>query len=245
MTAEQVLVALAAFLVAGVAKGAVGMGLPPIAIGLMTLAVPLGDALALVVLPTITTNLFQALYGGRFVTLLRRFGTMAAAAIAGVIGVAVILGQLGAPAMIGWLGLLLVLYAGLALVAWRPTVPRDAEAWANPLVGIASGAVAGLTGIAAMPFLPYMQSLQIARDELVQGLGIMFIFIMGALAVALAQQNVLTAVNSLGSAAAIAPTFLGVWLGQKLRRRFSPEMFRRVFLFGLLAIGLHMSTRLL
>jgi uncharacterized protein len=245
MTLEQIVVAAVAFLTAGLAKGAIGMGLPPIALGIATLALPLGDALAMLVLPTITTNLFQAFYGGRFAPLLRRFGTMAVGAAMGVIGVAILVGKLGTPDMIGWLGLLLVLYAALALFAWRPVLPRAAEAWTNPVIGLASGAVAGLTGMAAVPFLPYMQSLQIARDELVQGMGIMFVVIMGALAVALVQQNVLTTANAVGSVAALAPTFLGVWLGQKLRYRISPEAFRRAFLYAMLALGLHMARGLL
>ena len=90
-------------------------------------------------------------------------------------------GQLGSPKAVAWVGVLLVIYAGLALTAWRPSVPRAAERWANPLIGVASGAVAGITGVAAVPFLPYMQSLDIDRHELVQALGIMFVFIMGAL----------------------------------------------------------------
>lgn len=245
MTLEQVVVAAGAFVVAGIAKGAIGMGMPPIALGLMTLAVPLGDALAFLVLPTITTNVFQALYGQRFAVLLRRFGGMAIASAVGVIGIVVLVGKLGSAGMVGWLGLVLVLYAAIALFAWRPTMPRAAEVWASPLVGLASGAVAGLTGMAAVPFLPYMQSLQIARDELVQGMGIMFVVIMGALAVALVQQNILTTANALGSVFALVPTFLGVWLGQRIRRRISPEMFRKVFLYGMLALGLHMARGLL
>jgi len=87
--------------------------------------------------------------------------------------------------------------------------------------GLETDAERLFTGMAAVPFLPYMQSLQIARDELVQGMGIMFVVIMGALAIALVQQNVLTTTNALGSALALAPTFLGVWLGQKVRDRKS------------------------
>ena len=133
----------------------------------------------------------------------------------------------------------------LALFAWRPVMPRAAEWWASPLIGLASGAVAGLTGMAAVPFLPYMQSLQIGRDDLVQGLGIMFVFIMGALAIALVHQNIFTIANTAGSVVALAPTFLGVWIGQKLRRRIPPELFRKAFLFGLLALGLQMARGLL
>jgi hypothetical protein len=124
-------------------------------------------------------------------------------------------------------------------------VPRTAEIWANPLIGLASGAVAGSTGVAAVPFLPYMQSLDIDRHDLVQALGIMFLFIIGALTVALAVQGAFHLTNLLGAIAAIVPTFLGVWLGQKARQAASPETFRRIFLLGMFVIGLHMARTLL
>jgi uncharacterized protein len=133
----------------------------------------------------------------------------------------------------------------LALTAWRPAVSRTTERWANPLVGLASGAVAGITGVAAVPFLPYMQSLDIDRHDLVQALGIMFLFIIGALTVALAVQGAFHLANLLGAIAAIVPTFLGVWLGQKARQAASPETFRRIFLLGMFVIGLHMARTLL
>jgi uncharacterized protein len=245
MTELQMLVVAGAFIVAGIAKGVIGVGLPPIAIGLMTLALPLGDALAIMTIPTLATNIFQALYGRRFLALLRRFGTMAAAAVIGVIGVAILIGKLGSPSTTGWLGLLLMLYALLALFAWRPSMPRAAEPWANPLIGLATGAVTGITGIAAVPFLPYMQSLQISKNELIQALGILFVFLTGALAAALVQQNIFDTANTIGGTAAIAPTLLGVWIGQKLRHAASPETFRKIFLFGMLALGLHMARGLL
>ena len=245
MTELQMAVVAVAFIVAGIAKGAIGIGLPPIAIGLMTLALPLGDALAIMVIPTLTTNIFQAIYGGHFLALLRRFGSMAAAAVVGVFVVAVTLGKLGSPGTVGWLGLVLVIYALLALFAWRPVMPRAGEPWVNPLIGLASGAVAGITGMAAVPFLPYMQSLQISKNELIQGLGILFLFIIGALTLALVQQNVFDTANAIGGVAAIVPTFLGVWVGQKVRHAASPETFRKIFLYGMLALGLHMSRSLL
>jgi uncharacterized membrane protein YfcA len=115
----------------------------------------------------------------------------------------------------------------------------------NPVMGVASGFVAGITGIAAIPFLPYMQSLEINKDDLVQALGILFIFLIGALSFALLRQGAFDATNVIGGVAAIVPTSIGVWLGQKSRNALSPEMFRRVFLVGLLGIGLHMARGLL
>ncbi|MEA2811234.1 MAG: uncharacterized protein QOJ17_5375, partial [Rhodospirillaceae bacterium] len=191
------------------------------------------------------TNVWQAIYGRDFLKLLRRFWTMAVASVAALIFVAVVLGHLGSQRAMAWVGVILVLYAALALTAWRPAVSRVTERWANPLVGLASGAVAGVTGVAAVPFLPYMQSLDIDRHDLVQALGIMFLFIIGALTVALAVQGAFDVANLLGAIAAIVPTFLGVWLGQKARRAVSPETFRRIFLIGMFAIGLHMARTLL
>ena len=77
MTEVQILVIFIAFIFAGIAKGAVGIGLPPIAVGLMTLAMPLEDALAIMTIPTLVTNIWQAAYGRGLLRLFRRFWTLA------------------------------------------------------------------------------------------------------------------------------------------------------------------------
>jgi uncharacterized protein len=245
MDLVQMLVIAGAFVVAGIAKGAIGMGMPPIAIGLMSFALPLESAIAIMVLPTMVTNVWQAIYGGGFRPLMRRFGTMATTAMVGILGVGLLFSNLGSPSTTGWVGVLLALYSLLALTPWRPKVPRGAERWANPLVGLASGAVAGTTGVAAVPFLPYMQSLDMDRHELVQALGIMYVFITGMLAVSLALHGAYHLTNIAGGIGAVAPTMLGVWLGQKARRRLSPETFRRIFILGMLGVGVRLATSLL
>ena len=239
------LVIAGAFIVAGIAKGAIGMGMPPIAIGLMSFAVPLESAIAIMVVPTMITNIWQAIYGGGFRPLMRRFGSMAVTAMVGILAVGYLLSDLGSPGTAGWVGVLLVLYSLIALTPYRPRVPRRAEPWANPLIGLASGAVAGSTGVAAVPFLPYMQSLDMDRHELVQALGIMFVFITGMLAVSLALHGAYHLTTSVAGIVAIAPTMLGVWLGQHARRRLSAETFRRIFIFGMLGVGLQLARSLL
>ena len=245
MSLTQIAVIAVAFVVAGVAKGAIGMGMPPIAIGLMSFAVPLESAIAVMVVPTMVTNVWPAIYGGGFRVLMRRFGTMAFTAMVGILGVGLLFSSLGSARTTGWVGVILVLYSLLALTRWRPRVPRSAEWWANPVIGLASGAVAGSTGVAAVPFLPYMQSLEMDAHELVQALGIMFMFITGMLAVSLALHGAYHLTNSVGSIAAVAPTMAGVWLGQKARRRLRPETFRKIFIFGMLGVGLHLGSGLL
>jgi uncharacterized membrane protein YfcA len=241
MTEVQWAVVAVAFLIAGISKGVVGMGLPPIAIGIMSFALPLSDAIAIMVIPTITTNFWQAFYGGHFRAMTKRFWPLGVSAAAGVILTGWVLGKVGTPAAVAWLGVVLVIYATIALLAWRPRTPRSAEGWAGPLIGVSSGAVAGVTGMAAVPFLPYMQSLELTKDELVQALGILFVIITVALAVALAGQGIFGTANVAAGIAANLPVFAGIWLGQKLRRAAQPETFRKVFLISMFAIGLHMA----
>jgi uncharacterized protein len=124
MTLTQVLVTALAFLVAGVAKGAIGMGLPPIALAIMSFAVPLESAIAMMVVPSMASNIWQAVYGGGFVRLLVRFRIMAATSVAALLFVALAFGQLGSPKAVAWVGVILVIYSGLALTAWRPSGGR-------------------------------------------------------------------------------------------------------------------------
>ncbi|HJQ58569.1 MAG TPA: sulfite exporter TauE/SafE family protein [Vineibacter sp.] len=241
---ESIAIVAAAFLVAGLVKGAAGMGLPPIALGLTTLVVPVSEALALLTVPTLVTNTWQALYGGHFRAMLRRFWLMGLMMVIGVLIAARGLKALGSPQSAGWLGVMLVLFSIAALTAWRPRVSPQAESWANPLCGLATGIIGGIAGVAAIPFLPYMQSLQILRDELVQGLGILFVVFTAALTVALWDVGALNAGNLTGAALATLPTMLGVWLGQRFRFAISPEAFRKFFLVVLLGLGLNLARAL-
>ncbi|MEI6204247.1 MAG: hypothetical protein WCP68_20050, partial [Enhydrobacter sp.] len=95
MTTVQILVIAVAFVIAGVAKGAIGMGMPPIAIGIMTFALPLDQSLAIMVLPTMVTNIWQAIYGGGFVRLMRRFWPMALTATVALFAIALPFDHLG------------------------------------------------------------------------------------------------------------------------------------------------------
>jgi uncharacterized membrane protein YfcA len=241
---DYMVVVLGAFLVAGVIKGAVGMGLPPTAVALTTLVLPLHEALALMTVPTLVTNLWQAVWGGHFRDLVRRFWPLAIAMVAGVLISATVFRELGSPLANGILGILLIAFAVIALAAWVPHLPRRFERWTNLPMGLLSGLVGGITGIAAVPFLPYMNALELSRDELVQALGILFICFTIAIGIALADAGALTVTNAGAAAIATVPTALGVWLGQRLRRYVSAEAFRRMFLIVLLGLGINMARTL-
>jgi uncharacterized membrane protein YfcA len=111
------------------------------------------------------------------------------------------------------------------------------------IVGAATGLVTGATGVFVIPAVPYLQALGLAKDDLVQALGLSFTVSTVALAIGLAKGGALHA-GSLGlSLLAVLPALLGVWAGQRLRHRISPASFRRWFLICLLLLGLELALR--
>ena len=65
------------------------------------------------------------------------------------------------------------------------SVPRSAEIWLGPMVGIATGFVMAATGVFVIPALPYLQAIGLEKDELVQALGLHFTVSTVALALVL------------------------------------------------------------
>src|SRR4051812_21534850 len=70
------LIAAIAFLIAGLVKGVIGLGLPTVAIGLLGLVMPPAEAAALLVVPSLVTNIWQLAAGPSFMTLLLRLWPM-------------------------------------------------------------------------------------------------------------------------------------------------------------------------
>ncbi len=64
------------FIAAGIVKGVLGMGLPTVAIGILGLVIAPVEAAAMLVLPSLITNVWQLIAGTSFVALSKRFGSL-------------------------------------------------------------------------------------------------------------------------------------------------------------------------
>ncbi len=240
---ELIAIAAAAFLAAGFTKGVIGMGLPTVSLALLVLVVGLKEAMALMLVPSIVTNIWQALAGGHFAAMIKRLWPLLLAAVPAIFLGAGVLARADALLVSAIFGVLLALYAAQALT--RATIPQPGrhERWMSPLTGAATGIMTGLTGSFVMPAVPYMQALGLKRDELVQAMGISFTLSSGVLALALAGQALLPAELGLLSAAALVPSAIGMVLGQWVRKRLSEERFRQVLFVALLLLGVWLTLR--
>lgn len=231
------------FLLAGLVKGTIGLGLPSIAIGLLALAMTPAQAAAIMIFPSLVTNVWQMLSGRFFVPLLRRLWSLVLASAVGIwLGGGVLTSADARFAALG-LGVMLLLYAALGLTAVRFSVDRRHEWWMSPLMGLLTGLVAGGTGVFVIPAGPYFQAIGLTKDELVQALGLSFTVSTVVLAVVLWRGGAMHLGNAAGSVLAVLPALAGMVIGQRIRSLASEETFRRWFFLALLLLGAQQAIR--
>jgi uncharacterized protein len=243
MTEPVLLFVAAVFALAGLAKGVIGLGLPTISMGMLAVVMAPAEAAAILILPSLVTNVWQMLAGPRLKALVRRLWLA-------MLGVAA-----GTLAGAGWiasadprwggalLGGILAVYALSGLRSLTFAVPKASERWLGPMVGVTTGLITAATGVFVFPAVPYLQSLGFEKDELVQALGLAFTVSTIALAFNLAAASALNWSVGPAALAALATACAGMWAGQHLRARLRPETFRLLFFVGLLLLGLYLVAR--
>lgn len=242
VTSTVLLVALGLFC-GGWVKGVFGMGLPTVALGLLSLLMPPVEAATLIVVPTLATNAWQFATGPGPVGVVARFATLLiGVAIGTVAGVGFLTGSHTALVSLA-LGGVLILYAVVGMVSTRFHVTQHAERWASPLIGVVTGVVNGATGISVMPLVPYLSSIGLQREALIQAMGLVFLVSMLALAACLAWTGHFHVASAGASALALLPVFAGMYAGQVVRLRLHADAYRRWFFIGLIALGAYSAVR--
>lgn len=238
-----ILAIAATFFAAGLVKGATGMGLPTVAMGVLGALISPTAAAALLLVPSFVTNVWQLFRGPRFGTLIRRLWSMMTTLVIGTVAGSSLLATGGGALTTRGLGVALIGYSTYALFAKPMRIPARWEYWLSPLIGLATGLITGATGMFTVPAVPYIQSLELDPDDLVQALGLSFTVSTAALAVGLIGRGAVPIADMVTSTFAVIPALLGIVAGQGLRARISPQVFRRLFLVFLMVLGLQMALQ--
>ena len=228
---------IAIFTLAGLIKGTIGLGLPAVSMGLLTIFMSPFQTATLLIIPSMLTNFWQLFAEGHVLQLIRRFWLLLLGIIVGSVwSVFPTLGhsEFHSEAM-------LALYGLYGLFAKKmPDLSRH-ESWLSPIMGYLGGALTVATGVVVIPVVPYLQTLHLKRDDLVQALGLAFTTSTLCLAIFLHQNPVEDIpIDYAMSAIALVPALIGMWLGKKIRYRIPEQKFRTVFFIGLIALGSYM-----
>ena len=238
-----VLLAIAgAFLFAGTVKGTLGVGLPLASIPILAQVIEPATAVSLTVVPVVVTNVWQALQGGHYREVLRRFRLFLVCLVAGVVAGAQILATADPQATKIVLGVFVAAISLVQVIGGGFIVPDRARAWLDPVVGAASGVFGGMAGM-MIPTVLYAAALRLSKHLVIGLFAVIALCGTTPLYVTLFANGVLSWPELAASAAAMAPTAAGLVLGMKIRDRISQRVFERCLFVGLIVVGLNLIRK--
>lgn len=229
------------FLLAGSVKGVIGLGLPTVSLAILAIAFDLTSAMAMLLLPSFVTNLWQAIDGARGLVLLRRLRVFLVSASLAIGVGAIALHHIDLRWLSALLGILLVVYATFGLSGFSIRIDEAKQDSQGMAYGMVNGLLTGMTGSFVVPGVIYLQAIKLTRDELVQAMGMLFTLSTLVLGVSLLVSGLLSVQLGLGSALGLVPAMVGMALGQRIRRRLSEKRFRQLFFIGLLGMGIYLA----
>lgn len=220
----------AMFVLGGVVKGTLGVGLPLVVVPLLSLLMPAPQAMGLLVLPVLLSNALQALEGGRLRYAVRRFWPLMLAQLVATV-IAVQLSMLmSLKALNSAIAFTVITAVVLMAVQPRGEIPARHQAWAGPVVGAVAGFLAGLSSLTGPILIAYLMALRLKRDEFVGSISI--IYLLGAIPM----YGAMLGWGRFGwtevgwSFLALVPMYAGMRAGAALRHRLSEIVFRRLLL---------------
>ncbi len=233
----------AAYFIAALVKGVTGLGYSSTCLPILTLAFGLKEALPMVLIPSVASNLVVLMSTGGFLASAQRFWPMVLSAAASVFAGLWALTRMRSESAAAVLGVVLLMYVGFALANARFRLSEARTRRLEPAIGAATGFVNGLTGSQVMPLLPYLLSLDIARERFLQASNQSFTLSSIAMFIGLGMAGLMTVEVLTVSAFGLVLVALGVRIGQRIGRHLAPQAFRTAVLIVLAALGLGLILR--
>lgn len=235
----------AAYFVAALVKGVTGLGYSSTCLPILTLAFGLKDALPLVLIPSVASNIVVMSATSGFRAAASRFWPLLLSAAASVFAGLWVLTQVESRSAAAALGVVLMIYVGFALANARFRLDETRSRKLEPVIGAATGFVNGLTGSQVMPLIPYLLSLDLDRPRFLQASNQSFTLSSASMFIGLGAVGLMTPPVVVVSACGLVLVALGVRLGRRISRRLSPDGFRKAVLIVLAALGLGLVLRAL
>lgn len=235
----------ATFMLGGIAKGALGFGMPLVTISILPFLIPVDLALAInaVLLPF--TNVAQFVRSGPMMTTVRRFWPLLTGMIVGIGAGALFITMVDPRSLTLLLGLFVMGFVGLSVLKPQFHVPATVErptAWG---VGLASGVVGSLTTANGPLLVMYLVGLNLSRPLFLSALSMLFLVLGVMLSVSYYAIGVLTGGRIAIALACLVPALGGMALGNWLAGKIPAEKFRQAILAVLLILGANMVWRAL
>ncbi|MGE4480733.1 TSUP family transporter [Acidocella sp.] len=236
------LVACALFL-GGLVKGVVSIGVPLVAVPLLTGLLSVKQAVLLLSMPIILGNIPQALEGGKFCATLKSIGYLVVGAVIGIaLGVKVLF-AIPAHLAVGLAGIILLAAALTLLAAPKFSLPKKTAAPVGLLAGLVSGFMEGVSAIPGPLLATYLIATGATGKRFTKEIALVLVISVAVLIFVFGQSRHASGADLLMSAIAAIPVVGGILAGRPLRDALPPKLFRAVVLVFIIAAAAQMVMR--
>jgi uncharacterized protein len=234
-------------LAAGLSKGVTGLGAPALALPILALVYPLQLVIAVLVLPTIASDVVMLARAWRHAAGLRRLVVFALCGLAGIVLGTSVLVRANPNLLKGLLGVVVLVFVATSWLGRMPSLTGRWERVAGPVTGLVAGGLQGSAGASGPLIAIYLFDLGLDRLAFLFSINALFLVLDTAQFTTLHQVGLVTGGTLVLALLAGVPLLLGVGGGLLLQRRIDDRVFRRVVLsvLGLVGAGLVVQAAVL
>ena len=228
---------ICSLVVAGLLKGVIGVGMPIVALPLLSLFIDVKSAAMLLSMPLVFSNLPQALEGGKTGRCLMQLTPVLLGMIPGLfLGVRVLLAlDANVARMIA--GLVLMGIGGVTLFAPKLQLQPGLVLPAGIAFGFLGGILGGLAAMSGPLVFIFLLAKGLRGQAFTKEASLFLVVSSGLLAILLTASREFSWTDVSVSAAAMLPVAFGMYAGQHMRDKIAPETFRKLVLIAVIAAG--------
>jgi uncharacterized membrane protein YfcA len=211
-------------------KGVAGIGLPLVAVPILTVLVNLKTAVTMTTVPIIGSNFVQSFQGGRFPHISRRFWTLLVPLFVTIFASTRLLVVLSERILEAIIGVAVISIPLVLHFVPRLRITPAHERWANPLVGIVSGLLGGISTFYGPPLMLYVFGMRLSKDEFIPTISLMYMVASIGMLLGIYVNRVATVPEIGISVLMLIPTAIGMSIGRFVRVQLSERRFQHVII---------------
>ena len=229
------MVMMVTFLLSGIVKGFLGIGLPAAAMGLLTLVTTPTHAIALLTLPIIFSNLTQFSRAANKIEVAKTYWAFALAIMLAIFMTSIFINRYPTSFLTISIGIAMIIFALNGLYGIRLPI-GPGRGWQIGF-GIASGVLGGLSSIWSPTVAMYLLARNLEKDDFIAATGFLFLAGCFPLAFGLYIAGTLTPETMLQSLIGMCVVLTGFRIGEMMRNHVPQDTFRKIVLVAFILMG--------
>lgn len=229
MSGSEIAIVIAAVFFGATVKSITGMGLPLVAVPIMTLFVPTETAVAVITIPNIVANATLVIRGWHARSETKHLGIFLGTGVVGAVAGSIALGEVPDAITRLVLAALVATYLALSMANRSLQVSDRSARWLRWPLGLLAGLFQGGTGVSGPVVGTWHHSLRLSQDAFVLSVSAVFLSSTSTQAIVLGAKGTLNGRLTV-SLLLTALTILAVPLGERVRPHISLERFRALVL---------------